>query len=215
MTAEQLGCPPKRLRDLHPSSRFVPNIRNGLVLGVSLQEDVAVTEIVSPRLPVATLTPNGSKARFGVAYVRSICSHAGVGFNETPPDEDVQAIDGSIQFDVGPAYIQVKCTGRFQINGGTSATWPAEDRWWAKWKKLRVPVYFVLVIVDPADQIQWLEHRNNGTFQGAAAFWIRVDQMPITTSIKVPKTQRLTSETLAQWETEVNACFFSQLGRSG
>jgi hypothetical protein len=57
--------------------------------------------------PIATLTPNGAKARFGVAYLRAICSHAGVGFTETSADEDVLAIDGSIEFELGSVRVQV------------------------------------------------------------------------------------------------------------
>ncbi|GAA0534848.1 hypothetical protein GCM10010172_14920 [Paractinoplanes ferrugineus] len=105
---------------------------------------------------IATLGANGSKARFGVAYLRSICSQAGVGFTETSIDEDVLAIDGKVEFGVADARVQVKCTGRFRINGGGTATWPADDSWWKKWHACKVPVYFVLLVLDPDEQEQWL-----------------------------------------------------------
>jgi hypothetical protein len=41
----------------------------------------------------ATLDSNRRKARYGVAYVRSICSQAGMPMNEGSPDEDVFAVD--------------------------------------------------------------------------------------------------------------------------
>ena len=55
-----------------------------------------------------TLTPDGRKARYGVAYVRSICAQAGVNLQETSPDEDVLAVDCDIKFSGGGAHFQ--CT---------------------------------------------------------------------------------------------------------
>jgi hypothetical protein len=89
--------------------------------------------------PIATLGVNGAKARFGAAYLRTIFSHAGVGFMETTIDEDVLAIDGKIEFAMGDARVQVKCTGQFRIDGGTTASWPAEETWWIKWHRSKVP----------------------------------------------------------------------------
>ena len=173
-------------------------------------EDVVMTAETSPEAaPIATLGANGAKARFGAAYLRTICSHAGVGFMETTIDEDVLAIDGKIEFAMGDARVQIKCTGQFRIDGGTTASWPAEEAWWLKWHRSKVPVYFVIVMVDPDDQPQWLEHRNDGTLCRTAAFWVRVDQMVEGPSITVPKVQRLTADTLAGWAADVNACFGS------
>ncbi|MGY0006549.1 DUF4365 domain-containing protein [Micromonospora sp. I033] len=160
---------------------------------------------------ISTLGVNGCKARFGVAYLRAVCSQAGVGFAETSIDEDVLAIDGRIEFAVADARVQVKCTGKFRINGGDTATWPAEKQWWSKWHKSALPVYFVLLVVDPDDQASWLDHRSDGTMHRAAAFWVRVDQMSEGPGITVPKSQRLTAETLRQWAADVDACFQPQL----
>jgi hypothetical protein len=52
---------------------------------------------------IATLDTNRAKSRFGVAYVRAVCSQAGVGFQETSPDEDVLAVDGNVEFEIAPA----------------------------------------------------------------------------------------------------------------
>src|ERR1700693_3373291 len=105
--------------------------------------------------PVGTLSPNGSKARFGVAYVRAVCSQAGFGFTETSPDEDILAVDGQVDFAMCPARVQIKCTGRFRLPGGKTASWQAEESWWGHWHESRIPVYFVLVVVDPDDQLAW------------------------------------------------------------
>jgi len=161
---------------------------------------------------IATLTANGAKARFGIAYLRAVCSQAGVGFDETSIDEDVLAIDGKIEFEAAAARVQVKCTGQFRIDGGDTATWPAESGWWAKWHKSKIPVYFVILIVDPDEQVRWLDHRQDGTMHHAAAFWVRVDQMSVGSGITVPKGQRLTADTLREWAADVDACFGTERG---
>lgn len=160
-----------------------------------------------PAPSIATLTANGAKARFGVAYLRAVCSHAGVGFTEVSVDEDVLAIDGMINFSLAEVRVQVKCTGQFRINGGGTATWPAEDGWWEKWHRSGVPADFVLVVLDPDDQAAWLHHHDEGTLHRAAAFWVRVDNMSVGPGITVPKTQRLTADTLRQWAEDVEECF--------
>jgi Domain of unknown function (DUF4365) len=177
----------------------------------SLIHHVTMPAETSPEVSsIATLGKNGAKARFGVAYLRAICSHAAVGFTETGTDEDVLAIDGKVEFAAGPARVQVKCTGQFRIDGGDTASWPAEDSWWDKWHRSKIPVYFIIVMVDPDDQLQWLEHRENGTFLRTAAFWVRVDRMTAAPSVTVPKSQRLTAGTLSEWAAEVDACFSPQ-----
>jgi hypothetical protein len=164
-------------------------------------------EATSEPNSVATLSPTGSKARFGVAYVRAICSQAGVGFTETSPDEGVLAVDGQVDFRMSPARVQIKCTGRFRIPTGRTASWQAEESWRGKWNQSKIPVYFVLVVVDPDDQLAWLQHQDDGTLHRAAAFWVRVDRLPDRSRITVPKDQRLTAATLTLWAAEVDACF--------
>ena len=156
---------------------------------------------------IGTLTSRGSKARFGAAYLRAICSHAGVGFTETTIDEDVLAVDGTVDFAVSPVRVQIKCTGQFRIAGGRTASWQAEESWWGNWHRSKIPVYFVLVVVDPDDQLMWLQHQDEGTLQRAAAFWVRVDLLSDGSRIMVPKSQRLTADTLRVWAAEVNSCF--------
>ncbi|MFI5852196.1 DUF4365 domain-containing protein [Micromonospora chalcea] len=152
------------------------------------------------------LPANACKARYGVAYLRSICSQAGVPFNETSPDEDHHAVDGCLHLGTANVTVQVKCSGQFTI-GGRSATWPAEVEWRVKWSRSKLPIYFVLVILDVDDQSSWLIHADDGTMHRAAAFWVRVDKLPAGTNINVPKSQRLTADTLTQWAADVDACF--------
>lgn len=156
---------------------------------------------------IGTLSLNGAKARFGVAYLRAVCAHAAVGFTETTIDEDALAIDGHVNFALAAVPVQVKCTGQFRINSGPTATWPAKAEWWEKWHRSGVPVYFVLVVTDPDNQAAWLQHHDEGTLHRAAAFWVRVDNMSVASGITVPKSQRLTSDTLHQWESDLAVRF--------
>lgn len=127
--------------------------------------------------PISTLEANRAKSRFGVAYVRAVCAQAGLGFLETSPDEDVLAIDCLVWVATAPVMVQVKCTSQFKINGGRTATWPVELAWREKWQKCALPVYFVLVVVDE-QQMRWMDHHADGTVHRAAAFWVRVNQLP-------------------------------------
>src|SRR2546423_1799545 len=72
-----------------------------------------------------TLTPEGRKARYGVAYIRSICAQAGVNLQEMSPDEDVLVVDCDIKFPRGNVSAQIKCTGGLTIRG-RSASWPVK-----------------------------------------------------------------------------------------
>lgn len=165
-----------------------------------------------PRNSVATLDSNRAKSRFGVAYVRAVCSQAGVGFQETSPDEDVLAVDGNVEFEIACARVQVKCTGQFRLKGGATATWPIDEAWRQRWKRSGLPVYFVLVIVDPDDQVSWLQHHDEATLHRAAAFWVRVDALQEGQNITVPKSQRLTADTLQLWADDVEASFDGSRG---
>jgi hypothetical protein len=156
---------------------------------------------------ISTLSTTGAKARFGLAYMRTICSQAGIGMNETSPDEDALAVDCDICFSIAPVRVQVKCTAQFELHG-KSASWPTDIVWREKWNKSKVPVYLVLVILSYDERTQWVEHPTNGTIQNAAAFWTRVDNLPIDENrLDIPKSQRLTAETLRIWESDLEACF--------
>lgn len=155
---------------------------------------------------VRFLPPNSCKARYGVGYVRTVCSQAGVGFDETSPDEDYLAVDATVKLPPANASVQIKCSSQFRI-AGNSASWPAEVEWRQSWRQSLLPVYFVLVILDIEDQSSWLVHTDDGTLHRAAAFWTRVDKDPDSSRIRIPKTQRLTAETMDLWTADVRSCF--------
>jgi hypothetical protein len=149
----------------------------------------------------SSLSLDGRKARYGIAYVRSICSQAGVPLQETEPDEDVLAVDCSIGFPQGDVRVQVKCTSRWMISG-KSLTFPVEQEWVRKWDENFLPVYFVVVIV-PKLARQWLRHDHNGTFHHTAAFWARLPPGEVGSSVVVPKDQRLMVSTISSWHLDL------------
>src|SRR5260370_13202469 len=108
---------------------------------------------------------------------------------ETERDSDVLAVDCNVAFREADVRVQVKCTSQWTI-GGTSLTYPVEEGWIRKWDECLIPVYFVVVIVPP-DPDLWLDHDPEGTFHSTAAFWVRLVPGTVSTSLAVPKDQRL------------------------
>ncbi|WP_344506202.1 DUF4365 domain-containing protein [Dactylosporangium maewongense] len=153
------------------------------------------------------LDPSAAKSRYGVAYVRAVCGQAGLGFSETPPDEDGRAIDGTVDYQYASVNVQVKCTARFKIRG-RSLTYEADPRWFPKWNQMWLPVYFVVVVVDLPYPPDWVHHQPGGTWHRSAAFWVRVDKMAPADSIVVPKAQRFDIHSLVHWKAEMDAIIF-------
>ncbi|MFD7308550.1 DUF4365 domain-containing protein [Promicromonospora sp. NPDC059942] len=159
----------------------------------------------SSRSQHRTLHDRAQLARYGVSYVRSVCAQAGVGINETSPDEDVLATDCDVKFREASVNVQVKCTTRFTIQGRTKS-WQLEPSWVEKWSDSLLPVYFVLVTA-PRDFEDWIEHTDLGTVHKTAAFWKRFDPNTDQASITLPVAQRLTADTLATWHSDMLAAF--------
>lgn len=155
-------------------------------------------------VPYATLSDAGRKARYGLAYLRSICSQAGVGMTENSPDEDVLAVDCKVEFNEADVRVQVKCTSQWQL-AGRSMSIPVEPDWIRKWDKNLFPVYLVVVIVSEPPS-GWLRHDHDGTFHATAGFWTRLRTTEIGRSINVPKGQRLSTDSIAEWHADLLAC---------
>lgn len=144
------------------------------------------------------------KARYGVAYLRCVCSQAGVPLSETEPDEDVYAIDCRLGFPEVAVPVQVKCTSRLSLRGRTASV-QLDPSWSEKWRASCVPVYLVLVIVPKATEA-WLRNDPDGTWHATAAYWVRVTGHE-SGRLSVPKKQRLSAETLREWHNEVRGEF--------
>ena len=158
-------------------------------------------------VPGVTLGMNGCKARYGLSYLRSICSQAGVGMTETAPDEDVLAVDCSVEFPEAAVRVQVKCTSQWSI-AGAQLTYPVEEAWVRKWDSIKVPMYFVVVIVSK-DLERWVRQEDSGTFHETAAYWVRIVPGKTGASIDIPKKQRLSKITMAVWHNDLLSLFTS------
>lgn len=143
---------------------------------------------------------NRRKARYGVSYLRAVCSQAGVPMDETSPDEDIHAVDCKLNFPEIPVPVQVKCSSRHDL-GGRAPFVDVTERWAEKWRQQVVPVRLVLVVV-PDDVEEWLHHPDQGTWHPTAAFWVEVTGDE-TGRVHLPRTQRLTAETLEAWHADV------------
>jgi hypothetical protein len=149
-----------------------------------------------------TFTDNGRKARYAVAYLESICAQAGVAFGETRADEDIMAVDAFVHFPQASSRVQLKCTSQFKLSG-KSLTMTLEPGWVASWTASIVPVYFVVVIVPP-EIPDWIAYPLTSTSHKTAAFWVRFDSKVHKTKIRVPKSQRVTLETIHQWKSDLD-----------
>jgi hypothetical protein len=168
--------------------------------------DLSVRSTPSFPTSIAPLSANLRKSRMGVAYVRNVCAQAGVGFAETSPDEDAIAVDGLITFRQLEVRVQIKCTSRLALDA-ESASWPVEPRWVEKWTESWLPVFLILVIVDPQEQF-WLEHHTDHTRLRVAAYWCQVNELrPGGQTLQVPKANRLTRETFFAWKDSARSYF--------
>jgi len=163
---------------------------------------------VSSATPIgSTLSPNARKGRYGIAYFQNVCAQFGVGFDETSPDEDVLAIDGSVQFPALPVRIQVKCTKKSFGSAGV-LSWPVTAEWKTKWSRNIGPAYFVVVQVPTDVPGDWIDYDDADiTTHRSTAYWAKIDPTSMGASITINRTNRLTAETLASWNADLLACF--------
>lgn len=150
----------------------------------------------------AILPDDLRKARFGVGYVQTLSAHAGLGFTETGPDQDVLAVDCALDFPEASVRVQVKCTSTLTLPG-RSASWKVKPAWNKLWSTSKSPVYLVIVMV-PKDFDKWIDHSYVGTnLTKTAAFWARVDNQSINGSVNIPKSQRLTVDSFPLWRDDM------------
>lgn len=175
-----------------------------------------IKDASSPRLLSSAnprFTDNGRRGRYGVACLRSLAAHAGVGFVENSPDEDVDAIDVTLKFGRASAEVQVKCSGTFKVGPGP-ATLQLEPAWVEKWSSSYSPVYVVLVKV-PSVVSDWIDGEPSTTIHRTVAFGKRFDAAVHTTSMKFTRADLMTSEMLYDWRDEVYEFHENGTGAAG
>ena len=142
-------------------------------------------------------TDNGRRARYGAAYMRALCAHAGASFTETSIDEDIMAIDGAIDFARMPVRVQIKCTSQFSV-AGSRLTLPLDPGWVNKWTMSDTPV-FVVVVKVPSDIPGWLDYDVAFTRHNTVAFGRRFVAATDVTSMVFTTADRLTGESIYEW----------------
>nr|WP_306428113.1 MULTISPECIES: DUF4365 domain-containing protein [unclassified Brevibacterium] len=151
------------------------------------------------------------QGRYGVAYVRSVCTQFGVGFGETSADEDTIGVDGQIEYEVSPLRIQIKCTTKAFTKQEPHISWPIKDKWAQLWSGMLVHPYLVVVQV-PEEPADWIDYEDGSTLHHTSAYWAPLDRTTLKplekqTSIHVPKRNLFTPETVGDWEREIKSQF--------
>ncbi|RJT75643.1 DUF4365 domain-containing protein [Arthrobacter cheniae] len=129
--------------------------------------------------------------------MRTLCAHVGASFTETSIDEDVMAIDGTVDFARMPVRVQIKCTSQFSV-AGNRLTLPLELSWVEKWTISDTPVIVVVVKV-PSDIPGWLDYDVAFTRPNTVAFGRRFDAATDVTSMVFTSSDRLTGESIHDW----------------
>lgn len=160
----------------------------------------AITGASTSRLVKAAhvdFTDNGRRARYGAAYMRALCAHAGAMFTESSVDEDIMAIDGAVDFARMPVRVQIKCTSKFSVSG-SRLTLPLEPAWIKKWAASDTPV-FVVVVKVPGDIPGWLDYDVAFTRHNTVAYGRRYEKATDVKSMVFTGADRLTSESIYDW----------------
>jgi hypothetical protein len=140
-----------------------------------------------------------------------MCAQAGYTAQETRQDEDVVAVDAWVTLRGGPVPVQLKCTSSpEQTKAGYRVDF--EDGWITEWKQQRLPVFIVLVVV-PKGQNRWIDHTiDTVTLHRAAAFWGPFDPASTAKSITLSRKDRLTADSFASWQKELDSVFEGGFG---
>lgn len=142
-------------------------------------------------------TDEARKARYGVAYMQSLCAHAGVDFKEGSVDSDYIAIDGTIEYPRVAARVQIKCTSQFKVGPGNMSL-QLKPGWVEKWSESETAV-FVVVVKVPKSVPDWVEHDAVFTRHGTVAFgkrFISADHQSVMTFTAADKVK---TETIYDW----------------
>lgn len=162
-----------------------------------------------------TLSSSDAVGRFAVAYVRKVCAHAHVGFEETSPGEDVLALDGKIACSGLDFRVQIKGTtgASLKMQAGT-LSYAIEEKWREKWRQNLLPTYFIYVLLEKPAQ-SWLQYDPTNTLAGAYALWSRIDNLsPTATHVVFDRTDRFTAKTVGAWHDGVLVAGFGGGGAS-
>ncbi|QSN52505.1 DUF4365 domain-containing protein [Mycobacteroides abscessus] len=149
---------------------------------------------------------DGAKSRYSQSYLSAVCSQSGHTLQEGRQDEDCWAVDTTVDLTAASVFVQLKCTSSPTATHKGDYRIPLKQHWVDSWSVKMVPVYVMLVVVPPL-QDEWIEQVSEQTLHRTHAYWERFDVTAHTKSIVVPKSQRFQASTLAAWETQLNDVF--------
>ncbi|TDZ77373.1 hypothetical protein DE4585_04767 [Mycobacteroides salmoniphilum] len=149
---------------------------------------------------------DGAKSRYSQSYLSAVCSQSGHTLQEGRQDEDCWAVDTTVDLAAAPVLVQLKCTSSPKATSNGDYRIPLKRHWVDSWAVKMVPVYVMLVVV-PSLQDEWIEQANEQTLHRTHAYWERFDAEVHTKSIVLPKSQRFQASTLAAWEAQLNDVF--------
>lgn len=165
----------------------------------------SITSMTSVEPPDFGLQIDGAKSRYSLAFLSAVCAQAGATMVETRQDEDVHAVDATVA--LGPSYVQVqlKCTWtpRESRNGMRIDLKP---EWIEKWREKVIPTYIVGIVV-PKSKLDWIEYSEKNVIHNTTAYWERFNPETTKSSIVLPHQNRLTPESLHQWNSDLASMF--------
>ncbi|WP_162526122.1 MULTISPECIES: DUF4365 domain-containing protein [unclassified Mycobacteroides] len=149
---------------------------------------------------------DGAKSRYSQAYLSAICSQSGHTLQEGRQDEDCWAVDTTVDLSAAPVLVQLKCTSSPTATRKGDYRIQLKQHWVDSWTVKMVPVYVMLVVVPPL-QDEWIEQSDAQTVHRTHAYWERFNPKTHKKSIVLPKSQRFQASTLTTWETQLNDVF--------
>lgn len=153
-----------------------------------------------------SLSMTDRKGRVGVNYVCSVVAQAALPNPEFKSGEDHLAVDLNVEFPASPVRVQVKCGTRSPNKSGSISV-PLDAKWRVKWSQSKIPVYLVYVRLEREQPKDWIRHDSDAhTLVHAHAHWVRVNGVS-GASVSVPLSNRLSIDTFAAWNDDVEACF--------
>ncbi|BBZ19022.1 DUF4365 domain-containing protein [Mycolicibacterium gadium] len=149
---------------------------------------------------------DGAKSRYSQAYLSAVCSQSGHTLQEGRQDEDCWAVDTTVDLTAAPVLVQLKCTSSPKGKRKGDYRIPLKAHWVDSWSTKMVPVYVMLVVV-PTLQDEWIEQAGEQTVHRTHAYWERFDPKRHKKAIVLPRSQRFQASTLKTWEMQLNDVF--------
>jgi Domain of unknown function (DUF4365) len=142
-----------------------------------------------------------AKAVYSASYLDAVCAQAGVGMTSIGLDKDTLAVDATVNFMEMDVRVQLKCTSSPNLSGDGYRV-DLKQKWIDKWRAF-IPRPYVVLVVVPVKQNEWIRHPEDHTKHETVAYWQRFDPASTAMSIHMPKSSRLTADTLGSWRQQV------------